>query len=292
MSGKEARITDEPGDPRAVIKYPGAKWSTAGWIIDNMPAHDVYLEPFFGSGAVFFTKVPSRVEVLNDRDDQVVNLFRVCRDRPEELMRAVALTPVSLTEHHECHDTQAVGEPVEDARRLLVRSWQSFGGRIFNRAGWRRVYTPSRSMVDDWLGLPERITSVIQRLRMAAIECEDAIKTIERYKDPRTLIYADPPYPFAVRSDKIHDRYYRTEMGEDAEHLALLDALDKSPAMVIVSTYRNDLYDDRLTTWRRVERTANAQGGLERIETLYLNSAAAARAGYQLTIWDALQQEV
>lgn len=285
-------MTDDAALPtRALIKYPGSKWTMADWIINHMPTHEVYVEPFLGSGAVFFTKEPVRVEVLNDADGQIVNLFRVCRDKPEALMRAVALTPVALTEHHECHDVHETGDDVEDARRLLVRAWQSFGGRIFNRAGWRRNYTPTRTMVEDWLGLPERITSVIQRLRMAAIDCEDAIKCVGRYKDPRTLIYADPPYPFSVRSDKIHDRYYRTELGEDGEHLALLDALDASPAMVILSTYRNDLYDGRLTTWRRVDRTVNAQMGQERIESLYLNPAAAARAGYQLTIWDALGKE-
>lgn len=271
---------------KAIIKYPGAKWVLADWIIGNMPAHEVYLEPFFGSGAIFFNKRPSRTETINDLDDQVVNLFRVCRDRPQELIRAVELTPVSATEHHIAHDTKPTGDPVEDARMVLVKAWQSFGGRIFNRAGFRRNYQPTRSTVDDWLGLPSRIAAVVQRLKCASIECEDATKLIGRFKDPRTLIYADPPYPFSVRSEKVHDRYYRTEMGEDAEHLALLDALDSSPAMVALSGYACPLYDDRLAHWRRVERTAAAQLGGDRVEVLWLNQRAATAAGYQLTIWD------
>lgn len=85
--------------PRTIIKYPGAKWSIAQWIVSAMPPHKSYLEPFFGSGAVFFNKPPSRIETINDLDSEIVNLFTVIRDRPEELERAVALTPYSREEY-------------------------------------------------------------------------------------------------------------------------------------------------------------------------------------------------
>ena len=76
---------------RAVIKYPGAKWRIADWIIGMMPEHKSYLEPFFGSGAIFFRKPPSRIETINDLDGDAVNLFTCIRDRPDELDRAVAM---------------------------------------------------------------------------------------------------------------------------------------------------------------------------------------------------------
>lgn len=53
---------------RAILKFPGAKWRMADWIISLMPPHKSYLEPFFGSGAVFFCKPPSRIETINDLD--------------------------------------------------------------------------------------------------------------------------------------------------------------------------------------------------------------------------------
>lgn len=62
----------------APIKYPGAKWSYADWIISYIPEHRFYLEPYFGSGAVFFNKPQARYETINDIDGQVVNFFRVC----------------------------------------------------------------------------------------------------------------------------------------------------------------------------------------------------------------------
>ena len=82
-----------------VLKYPGSKWSTAQWIISNFPPRYekmTYLEPFFGSGAIFFNKNRSSVETINDLDSGVVNLFKVIREHPEELARLVDFTPWSL----------------------------------------------------------------------------------------------------------------------------------------------------------------------------------------------------
>lgn len=87
-----------------ILHYPGSKWSMADWIIDHMPEHSTYLEPFFGSGAVLFNKTPSRLETINDLDGEVVNLFRVIRDTPDELARAVHWTPYARDEFHSCQN--------------------------------------------------------------------------------------------------------------------------------------------------------------------------------------------
>ena len=77
----------------AVIKYPGAKWSLAQWIISKFPPHHSYLEPFFGSGAVLFTKGRSNIETVNDLDGDVVNFFDWVRKDPEKLAKAIYRTP-------------------------------------------------------------------------------------------------------------------------------------------------------------------------------------------------------
>ena len=64
------------GQMKPVLKYPGSKWRLAEWIVSLMPPHKSYLEPFFGSGAVFFKKPPSRIETINDLDGEIINLFR------------------------------------------------------------------------------------------------------------------------------------------------------------------------------------------------------------------------
>lgn len=121
---------------KPVLKYPGAKWKLASWIIGHMPQHTAYLEPFFGSGAVFFNKPASKVETINDIDGQVINFFRQLREHPAELTRLLELTPWSRGEYFLSWE-KPTGIPLEDARRFMVKCWQAFGARLDYRSGWR-----------------------------------------------------------------------------------------------------------------------------------------------------------
>ena len=125
---------------KAILKYPGAKWRVADWIISCFPEHKVYCEPFFGSGAVFFKKKPSYIETINDRDGNIVNLFEVCREFPEELSAAINMTPFAREEFLNCYEMN-VTDPIERARRTLVRFHQSFGTSNSSKNSWRNVQT-------------------------------------------------------------------------------------------------------------------------------------------------------
>lgn len=139
-----------------ILHYPGSKWSLAQWIIDHMPPHKTYLEPFFGSGAVFFNKAPSPLETINDLDGDVVNLFRVIRDRPEELARAVYWTPYSRQEYYASYDMDGADE-LEKARHFLVRCWFARGTKTSDRTGWRHVVDHNApNVVKHWNEMPER----------------------------------------------------------------------------------------------------------------------------------------
>lgn len=78
-----------------VLKYPGAKNRIADWLLEYVPEHKLYLEPFFGSGALFFNKKPSYLEIINDLDDEIVNFFKVLRDDGDKLAHLISLTPYS-----------------------------------------------------------------------------------------------------------------------------------------------------------------------------------------------------
>lgn len=77
---------------RPLLRYHGGKWKLAPWIINHMAEHKTYVEPFGGGGSVLIRKPRAYAEVYNDLDGDVVNLFRVARDRGEELRQALALT--------------------------------------------------------------------------------------------------------------------------------------------------------------------------------------------------------
>ena len=261
-----------------VLKYPGAKWMLAQWIIDQFPEHTTYIEPYFGSGAVFFGKKPADYEIINDLDEQVVNLFRVIREQGEQLAWLIEMTPWSRAEYYRSYEQ--TGDPLEDARRFLVRCWQAHGVKTSDRTGWmNRGPKANGSTTSRWAKLPERIVAAITRLKQAEIECTSALELIARYRDAQDcLIYADPPYVTSTRTKKM----YKNEMC-DTDHLALLDALDEHTGPVVLSGYAHPLYDERLKHWQRVTCTTTAEKGQARIEVLWLNRKA---SRIQLSLFD------
>ena len=90
--------TCTPTVTRPALRYYGGKFRLAPWIIGHFPVHECYVEPFGGAMSVLLRKAPARYEVYNDLDREVVNLFRVLRERPEEFIRAIELTPYSRAE--------------------------------------------------------------------------------------------------------------------------------------------------------------------------------------------------
>lgn len=250
---------------KAILKYPGAKWRIAEWIIDHFPPHKVYMEPFFGSGAVFFKKEPAYIETVNDINGEIVNLFRVCRQYPEELAKAINLTPFARDEFRDCYSP--ADDPIEQARRTLVRYHQSFGTCNSSKNSWRNVQTyGGPRCATMWNDLPQIIVDCCERLKNAQIENTDALTLIERYDDPDTLIYCDPPYLQSTRKKNM----YKCEMRDD-EHYELLQKLKASKSMVIISGYDSELYDTELCGWRTDERVTTAQMGLHRTEKLWMN---------------------
>lgn len=257
---------------RPVLKYPGSKWRMADWIISLMPPHKSYLEPFFGSGAVFFNKKPSRIETINDLDGEIVNLFRCVREWPEELACAVALTPYSREEYERAWSRFKAGgkaRGIEDARLTLVRYWQSHGSTSVYKSGWKNDRAGREYAYDVryWRNLPGWVLDAAERLKDAQIEQTQAVELIRRFKHPDVLIYADPPYVVSTRKGK----QYVVDMVEDRQHIELLEALKEHPGPVILSGYENELYEKHLQGWVKLNKKALAEGGAARTETVWLN---------------------
>lgn len=259
---------------KPILKYPGAKWNCAEWIISHFPAHKHYVEPYFGSGAVFFNKQPTAHEVINDLSGDVVNLFRVIRERGAELAALIEMTPWAREEYELSY------EPCEDAleraRRFVVRVQQAHAGKIHTSTGWFNTCTADRrvSIINMWRRMPDRIRALVERLSDAEIEHRHAIDVITRHGATDVLLYIDPPYPLSTRSTEI----YQHEM-TDADHAALLDVLDAHPGPVVLSGYHCPLYDDRLRHWHTRERKVQAEKGNTRTEVLWLNQVCIDRLG-------------
>lgn len=283
------RSRPEAGGPsrntptRPVLRWHGGKWKLAPWIIAHFPPHRVYIEPFGGGGSVLMRKPRAYAEVYNDLDDEIVSLFRVLRD-PDAAARLIAfleLTPFARSAFNEAYaDT---GDPVEQARRLLVRSFMGFGSDGATgewRTGFRANSNRSGSTpASDWRSYPGCVPAMIERLRGVVIENRDARAVMANHDGPRTLHYCDPPYLHSTRSRKSrrrgadHPAVYRHEMS-DGDHRALLGFLHALEGMVVLSGYPSAIYDAALKDWHRVETAAHADGARDRTEVLWINPQA------------------
>lgn len=270
---------------RPILRYLGSKARLAPKIVPWLPPHDIYLEPFGGAAAVLAAKPRVRAEIWNDLDGEVVNLFQVLRSgAAAALIRAIELTPYARAEHELAY--QATDDPVERARRLLVRSHMGHGTngtQLELRNGFRIDGTTGRTRVaGEWAEFPGQLERWIWRMRGVELEKRPAAELIARYDDPRVLIYADPPYLPDTRSRSMRlasgKCAYAHEMTVE-EHAALLEQLAVSRAMVVLSGYPSALYDDALAGWRRLELEARAHRNAPRTEVLWINSAAAAAHG-------------
>jgi DNA adenine methylase len=258
-----------------ILKYLGAKWRLADWIISHIPPHVGYVEPFFGSGAVFFNKEPSRLETISDLDGSIVRFFRVCRDHPKELARALALTPWSREEFLQSDFGETNPDDLEAARQFAVRCWMCFGSRLRCKTGWRhstarvKNHGPNNPLM--WSRLPDIVMLVGDRLLKAQIENRPALDVIRDNNGPEVLVYADPPYLMSTRS--LHGDQYRNEM-TDTEHEELLKALKQHKGMVLLSGYDCELYHDSLIGWHMDSIRSKAERGVTRTECLWSNPAA------------------
>jgi DNA adenine methylase len=256
---------------RPICRYHGGKWKLADWIIGYLPEHRTYVEPFGGAASVLLKKERCYAEVYNDLAGEMVNLFKVARDQGEKLANLVTLTPFSRDEFLQSYETSA--DPLEQARRTLVRSYMGFGSAAASRkaTGFRANSNRSGTTpAHDWANYPDSLRLVIDRLRGVVIENKDAKSIMAQHDSSETLFYVDPPYVAATRdagADYLHEM-------DDTQHLELATFMRGLRGMVIVSGYPSPLYETAFDGWFRIEREAFADGARPRTEVLWLNKAA------------------
>lgn len=265
---------------RAALRYYGGKHMLASWIASHFPPHTCYAEPFGGAASVLLHKAPAPIEVYNDADKLVVTFFRVLRERPDELRRAIALTPYAREECRlactpEAHDPESGLDEVERARRFYVQAWQSrHGAPSRGQMGWRfeRQVGRTRTVVDAWCQ-DEHLLEIVARLKLVQLECGDAFGVLARYDAPTTLFYVDPPYVQSLRGTRWRTAGYAVEL-DDAGHARLAEALRRAAGMVVLSGYDCPLYRElypQREGWMREERRSVMQSAAVATESLWLS---------------------
>lgn len=225
----------------------GGKFSHLDWLLPLLPKSHHYCEPFAGSGAVLINKEESPVETYNDIDGEVTHFFRILRDKHDELIRAITLTPFSREEYYRAVNDIGVDlSDVERARRFYIKARQTRTGlaQTASLGRWANCKNTSRSgmsgVVSRWLGGIEGLEDIAFRLLRVQIENRPATEIMKLYDSSKTLFYCDPPYLHATRGDS---KAYGFEMDEE-QHILFAEVANSCVANVAVSGYDHPLMDE------------------------------------------------
>lgn len=233
---------------RPPISWYGGKHYIVDYILDLIPPHTCFVEPFGGSGIVLFGKDPSKVDVYNDINEWLVSLYRMIRDNPTDLINYLECVPYSRAEfvkYKMLYGKTLRGEDVglsvlEKAAMfffLVKSSFNSCPGSAFSYASTSNKASPWRTAVS-------LIQPAHKRLQKVVIECLDYHDLISRYDSPETLFYLDPPYVQSTRNLSSQE-VYDYEMDDD-DHVELCNVAADIKGMCILSGYHSDIYWDIL----------------------------------------------
>lgn len=189
---------------KPILSYYGGKQRMASKIVAMMPAHMMYVEPFFGGGAVFFKKGLPEVtngdyyhEVINDKSELLINFYEVFQSNFSELYHRILYTPHSEAVYKRSGDMLKDPDKYSDldlAWAYYVNLSQSFANKL--GAGWERTSKPpARNRGCTWHNQKRRLLATFERLQYVTISCTDALKVIEQRDSENAFFYLDPPYP-------------------------------------------------------------------------------------------------
>ncbi|WP_369436608.1 DNA adenine methylase [Serratia marcescens] len=175
-----------------IVPWIGGKRRLAKHILPLFPAHTCYVEPFCGAAALYFLKAPSKTEVINDINGELVNLYRVVKHHLEEFVRQFKWALVSRQIFKWLQDTpEETLTDIQRAARFYYLQKQAFGGKVADHTfGTSTTSAPRFNL----LRIEEELSMAHLRLSRTVIEHMDWATCIERYDRPHTLFYCDPPY--------------------------------------------------------------------------------------------------
>ena len=195
--------------PKPLISWAGGKRRLLKRLLPLVPPHTCYVEIFGGGGAMLFGKAPSKVEVFNDINGDLVNLMRQAKWHPAELQREISMVPNSRELFRLYLASPGLTEIQRAARFILINRW-SFGGQM-DSYGTAKTSGGGGGNV-RLSRVAENIEAVAARLDGVNVENQDWRDVLKRYDAPGTFFFADPPYIRA--SDTNYAAWSPAEMTE------------------------------------------------------------------------------
>jgi DNA adenine methylase len=257
---------------RPAVKWHGGKHYLARRIIERLPDHQIYVEPFAGGLSVLLNMVPCSIEIASDLNAGLIGCYRVLRDRTEELMARLDSLEYNASTFAWSLGSAAGADPLEAAVRFLVRNRFSRGGLGRDFAWSERLRGGRPGDLNAWETIKAELPRIARRLAHVDLRCQDAIRGITETDSPETLTYLDPTYPHSTRTAR---DTYAHEMSDD-QHRRLIETITHCRGMVAISGYANPLYDRALSGWKRIEfdmpnHAGQGRSKQRRTEVLWMN---------------------
>ena len=171
------------------FKYPGGQRLLVKYLLPLIPKHEIYVEVFGGSATLLFGKKPSKIEVYNDIDSHLVNLFEVVRRNPQAFKLGLKwlLYSRALREKFKNMKTK---DPIEEAIETYYLHYSGYGGRRNDVWNWTRCDNRARIFQNAI----KRLDQIHKRLQNVYIECLDFRVLIQKWNLKETFFFLDPPY--------------------------------------------------------------------------------------------------
>ena len=220
----------------------GGKFLQRKQIVALFPPHDTYVEVFGGAGHVIFAKPPSKVEVYNDINQELVNFFMVARDHREELMEKLDSLPYSRALHHQWKsEPLPENDNVERACRWFYILRSSFGGTY--GAGW--AYSKKRNIAQGFRSSISNISHIKDRFKNVLIDCLDFRQIIPKYDSSETLFYLDPPYDGQLNNEDYYGKSCnKVGIFDKQDHIDLALTLNEIKGKIVLSYGRTPLIQE------------------------------------------------
>jgi DNA adenine methylase len=239
---------------RAPIHWVGGKGQMIKKLMHHVPlGGNPYCEPFMGAASLFFARPPAPIEVLNDTDDDIVNLFRCLQDKEifEELTHKLRYTLYAKAEFAEAIEIlkNNTEDEIKRAWAFFVLLNQGFGGDKTrkNIGSWGRVFVSRGGCscnTNSWIMRLTMLEDWHKRLLMAQIDNRDALEIIQYWDTDATVFYIDPPYIHETRKSK---NVYNQELNNDY-HKNLFKIILDCKGAVVLSGYEHEIYQPLIET--------------------------------------------
>lgn len=267
---------------RAPFQWYGGKGSMLAKLLPLIPAAGrPYCEPYAGAASLFWARDPAQVEVLNDLDERIVNIFRVLQNREqfEDLKHRILWTPYARAEFGRALDILKTGsdDPVERAWAFFVALNQGFSGTAFTIGNWSRAFVSSGGMAytaNKWIMRQTMMDAWRWRLMRCQIDNRDALEVVRYWDNPEAVFYIDPPYHHDTRKDTA---VYAVEQDHD-HHVALVETILTCQGAVVLSGYDHPVYQPLVDAGWEVTRFETACHAASRGRGSGLQGTGAAKA--------------